>query len=239
VNSHSGSQSRGIEVDGGWWTEPLFPVDQVLSEPEPGPDSPSGRLLAAVRPEAGQRWHWLELPAGSELDPFELTVTVGQRTPPGLVGVTMKFGRFLVELRRARDLIPGRAELWTARPPERDGQVALPHLTTTIDRAGRTGDHVVWESLGRDRFEQWLAGADPTVLEWVVSHLAELKALRARARTGQLGHTPDERRLLEVVDNRFLSVRAVCQHAELIERLVRSPGLRAGIRPGAAGPAPG
>jgi hypothetical protein len=217
VGSHQPNSPSTLEMTGGWWYEPMFPI----ADQRPELLLPPGRLWAGWPAPAGQRgWRWQLRSDDLPLDGVGLTVRGPVVTEPYLIGICMKFGQFLADLRQSRGLIPGRADLWTAGPEPADGQLALPHLTTVIEPSGRTVDQVIWEELSIARYRQWLGEGFSTDLGWVQQNLAGILSLRALARTGQLDGSADAERLRQIIGDRFLSVRAVCHNIELIQRML-------------------
>jgi hypothetical protein len=194
------------------WTEPLLPID---ADPPGAVDA--GKPWALARQPA-DRWEWSAGDTGPD-DGHPLAVDI-RGAAPGPLGVAMRFAEHLFALRVERQLVPGAVILAAARPERIPRHVRIPHLTTVIDRTGRTGDRVIWEQLPERKVGDWLGGAPEPDWDWLTGSLGPLMALRARARAGQLDATADHRELARLIGNRFLSIRTVCLHTALFHRLL-------------------
>lgn len=167
-------------------------------------EEPVAQALAAV---ADHRTLAVTMHAGGDANPARLAVA---------------FGEHLAAHRRRHDRSPVAPCITAATAPDLPdplGLVRVPHLLTIRHTAGWLADTAVWEVMTRQQAIRWLGGPLPG-LEAFEKALAQLLALRRRARAGELPATPDGEQLRRLLVDRYLSIRLIYRHPQLFSALL-------------------
>lgn len=135
----------------------------------------------------------------------------------------------------ASHLCESRASLWKARPQclvsgtripaGRGDLVQVPHLVAVAGSSGAIGDLVVWELVAPQVFSEWFAGGQDE-LAFFSNRLADLCEVRRMLREGALPSSELAASLTGQLEGRYLSMRFVLQHPELLRDVLRELGER-------------